>query len=220
MNKYKICEYIEIINLLETQYNSFTCNWNKDNSLNMNSQTIYNIYNKDTNYIEDDFYNLLKKYYDDCSVFIVNQKINFKSITDKNIRSRLKETDSLIEKIHKKMSHDNGKFPINKVVNDIIGYRIIDDNFESENEEKLFEILKNDNKRIRILNRNLKGYKAMHIYFRGQNNYCFPIELQIWDGKYKDENLKSHIIHKQGYIDNIERFDKLKIKKGEFTDEI
>ncbi|QQK76763.1 hypothetical protein HUG15_15120 [Salicibibacter cibarius] len=53
--------------------------------------------------------------------------------------------------------------------------------------------------RIRASTRQIKDYKAFHIYFMGQSNNCFPIELQVWDAKNERSNLDSHKVYKKDY---------------------
>ncbi|UXV35111.1 hypothetical protein MUA90_00765 [Staphylococcus sp. IVB6181] len=44
------------------------------------------------------------------------------------------------------------------------------------------------------------GYKAVHIYLRGENNKCFPWEIQIWNSKDEESNRESHSKYKQDYL--------------------
>ena len=46
------------------------------------------------------------------------------------------------------------------------------------------------------------GYKAIHVYFKNQNNVYFPWELQIWDEKDKKQNIQAHRSQKRKFILN------------------
>ncbi|NLC65722.1 MAG: hypothetical protein GX752_02115 [Clostridium sp.] len=211
---FSIDDYNKIIRLFDDSYKEFSKKWNSSNSINMKRRTIYDIHDDETDFINDEFSLIIKEYYNYCNIFMIEQKINLKSVTNKNIRARIKDIDSLMAKIHKKRFEKNGRFPINKVINDIVGFRIIDSNFEQNNKKKLLKLIKEltdkGKIKIRILNREGKEYKATHIYFKGINNYCFPIELQIWDEADKETNIKAHNLYKQNYINYIENFNKFK----------
>lgn len=127
------------------------------------------------------------------------------------IIGRVKSPESIIEKLNRMNERDNGNFPINKCLNDILGYRIIDNNYNNNINGiiKLIERFKEEKFRIKPVDRNLDSYKAYHIYFRGGSNMHFPIELQLWDKKDELSNRESHKKHKQSYIDKMDKFNEI-----------
>jgi len=125
------------------------------------------------------------------------------------LRWRVKDYASLIYKAHQKNAETNGEFPINKCINDLLGFRIVDINY-SQNIEKVkehLEYLKRNKHRIRHINSSKNGYKGYHVYFNGLNNCCFPLELQIWDSKDERRNLELHKEYKQNYLEWLKTYN-------------
>lgn len=117
------------------------------------------------------------------------------------IKGRVKNEDSIINKLQKKRSEENGAFSINKVLNDLLGFRIIDQNY-GDNIKHIIEILdmlKRDGFRFQHKERINGDYQAYHIYFMGKDAKYFPLELQIWDTKNETTNLDSHEVYKKDY---------------------
>ncbi|MDY6226981.1 MAG: hypothetical protein SPH93_04800 [Clostridium sp.] len=117
---------------------------------------------------------------------------------------RVKKQESIVDKIYRKMKEENGTFSINKYLNDLLGFRIIDpyykDNIEAVNElvDSYKEIGLNIIGKYRCNN----GYEAYHIYLKYCNN-TFPIEIQIWDKEKEHSNIEFHKVYKQGYVGSI-----------------
>ncbi|MEG1285352.1 MAG: hypothetical protein RSD22_06430 [Romboutsia sp.] len=117
---------------------------------------------------------------------------------------RVKTIESIENKIYRKMNDGNGTFPINKYLNDLLGFRIIDPNYkENINDVKeLLEQYELEGFSILHKDRSNKGYEGYHVYFRESNN-TFPIEVQIWDMEMEHDNIKMHKVYKQGYLGKI-----------------
>ena len=77
--------------------------------------------------------------------------------------------------------HKNGKIPINKCLNDFLGFRIFVDDLESIYDSLQKSSIKNQ--KIRMYLREDGDYKGIHLYFKNGKNVYFPWELQIWDIK-------------------------------------
>ncbi|MCK1158315.1 hypothetical protein MX000_05320 [Streptococcus uberis] len=114
------------------------------------------------------------------------------------IRLRIKQAESINEKLLYYMGNDvtNGKVPINKCLNDFLGFRIlIDDNLEN-----LLKILDENKSMLKISRLYLRvegEYRGLHLYFKNGNNKYFPWELQIWHKDHLTINENSHKEHKQ-----------------------
>lgn len=113
------------------------------------------------------------------------------------IRWRIKQAESISEKLLYYMSenHEFGRIPLNKCLNDFLGFRILVNNLEA-----VFDALQNDNRVTNIAKLYLRtdgDYKGIHLYFKNGNNRFFPWELQIWDPEQSRLNELSHKEHKQ-----------------------
>src|SRR5699024_12655587 len=104
-------------------------------------------------------------------------------------------------KINSKKFEDIGKITLNKYLNDILGFRLIDVNFDTNSKQIYHYIsqLKEQKKRLTHKHRENGDYKGYHIYFMGSGAKFFPMELQIWDNKYERSNLISHESYKKDY---------------------
>ena len=125
--------------------------------------------------------------------------------SDLNISSRVKAINSVVYKIIHYCTEKNekGHVPIEKCINDLLGYRIIlDTDVEYEEVISYIKEIKEKNKLdgIKIIeaNRANNDYRAIHIYFK-LDNHSFKWELQIWLRKYEKGNIFSHALHKQSY---------------------
>ncbi|MCA1321971.1 hypothetical protein LC085_18920 [Bacillus tianshenii] len=119
-----------------------------------------------------------------------------------NVKGRVKNEDSILNKLQKKQTEQNGKFSINKVLNDLIGFRIIDTDYE-QNVKKLIlyldELKQKEGYRITHKERINGEYRGYHIYFMGKDSKFFPLELQLWDSTKEKTNLISHELYKKDY---------------------
>lgn len=113
------------------------------------------------------------------------------------IRYRIKQAESISEKILYYMSrnHQFGKIPLNKCLNDFLGFRVLVDDLET-----VHDSLKIDSRVTSISKMYLRvdgNYRGLHLYFKNGNNRFFPWELQIWDKNQSQMNEVSHKEHKQ-----------------------
>lgn len=122
---------------------------------------------------------------------------------DLNLTSRIKDPDSRISKIrhYRFFKNEKGKVNLNKCLNDLMGFRILVDDFAHD--DYTIDTLKQSlaKSRIRVHNSCKGDYKATHVYFNNGNNIYFPWELQIWNKSDFDNNIRSHAIHKQAYTE-------------------
>lgn len=131
------------------------------------------------------------------------------------IRSRIKQAESISEKLLYYMTdvHEFGKVPLNKCLNDFLGFRILVIDLES-----VYGALKCDNRVTNITKMYLRtdgDYSGIHLYFKNGNNKFFPWELQIWDIEQSSSNEISHREHKQKrkYIDLPQNYHEAKLEK-------
>lgn len=93
-------------------------------------------------------------------------------------RSRLKQPES----IYNKLTHYRNKAekiqdsPLNKCLNDMVGLRIVVVDWVSRTEKfvDMLNQLKKEQCISKWMERDLDGYKAIHIYFKNGNNVFFP----------------------------------------------
>lgn len=154
------------------------------------------------NFINEDFLYYIDIYKVSLSSLYLEIMNRLKSELGFTIGGRIKNDDSILLKLHRKRFEDDGKFPLNKYLNDLLGFRIIDSNFEQNRDEveQYIEKLKEHKWRLRHNYREIgKSYKGYHVYFMGAGSNYFPVELQIWDKKYERMNLESHEAYKKSY---------------------
>lgn len=156
-------------------------------------KTVSSIVVDDT--IEEKFQKLIDNYKSELNRNI----IKILGIQDKfiEIRYRIKQAESVREKILYYMgeNHEFGKIPLNKCLNDFLGFRILVDDLDY-----IYSNLKSDNRVTNIVKFYLRidgEYKGIHLYFKNKNNKFFPWELQIWSREQSSINEKSHSEHKQ-----------------------
>ncbi|ASV67562.1 nucleotidyltransferase family protein [Cytobacillus kochii] len=152
--------------------------------------------------IDQQFYDYMTRYKNEL-IYLYAQIIGLiKELFNCNIIGRIKNEESILNKLQKKKAEQNGSFSINKVLNDLLGFRIIDKNF-GNNINKIKTILDNlkEKEGFRILHKErINGdYRGYHIYFMGKDAKHFPLELQVWDTKSELINLDSHEIYKKDY---------------------
>ena len=113
---------------------------------------------------------------------------------------RVKTRESIESKIERFKAGDD-QYPVNNWMNDIFGARII---LDAEIIKEVLESLDCWQEEYGLKNwymRDTDGYKGLHIYFKNKSNFYFPWELQIWDIKDIDENIRCHERHKRSFVD-------------------
>ena len=152
--------------------------------------------------LEEKFFSYLNNYKRELLHLYKNILFSIRDYPRINITGRTKNEESIINKLYKKSFEQNGAFPINKVLNDLLGFRIIDDNLDN-NLEHIIDMLNKlkETNTMRIIHKaRVNGnYKGYHIYFMGKDAKYFPVELQLWDNKDMEENFCSHEIYKKDY---------------------
>ncbi|HGO5815109.1 TPA: GTP pyrophosphokinase [Mannheimia haemolytica] len=115
---------------------------------------------------------------------------------------RVKTSESIIYKIKRFQERSEG-YPVNSILNDIFGARIIVD---TETIAQVMERLDEWKEKYGLKNwylRDKEEYIGIHIYFKNASNFYYPWELQIWDQKDAEKNIQSHRKYKRNFINEI-----------------
>lgn len=94
-----------------------------------------------------------------------------------SVRFRGKSIESTLNKLHYYMVEKEHGIALNKIINDLMGFRIIVD--VDINYDSIRKVLEEERKSIifRPYVRRDEGYHALHLYFKNNNNRYFPWEL-------------------------------------------
>lgn len=114
---------------------------------------------------------------------------------------RVKASESILDKIERFKQRSEG-YPVNSIMNDIFGARII---VESEVINQIMESLDHWKEKYGLKNwylRDKEEYIGIHIYFKNSSNFYYPWELQVWDRKDAEKNIQSHIKYKRHFVTN------------------
>lgn len=112
---------------------------------------------------------------------------------------RVKTSESILDKIDRFKARSEG-YPVNSILNDIFGARII---VSSEDITEVMEKLDEWKEKYGLKNwylRDKEGYIGIHIYFKNSSNFYYPWELQIWDKKDAEGNIQSHQKYKRNFV--------------------
>lgn len=184
---------VEIIKRINNLHFDFSYKLKPDLTCNLR-QTIDKV--ADMTGANPDFQKLIDLYKVELTQFAA-ELVDF-STEYSGVRYRVKQSESIGEKIRYYLGdqHENGKVPIIKSLNDLLGFRIFVQDVDFVHDE-----LKNDtNIKVhidRMYMRKKDGYIGLHIYFKNHNNKFFPWELQIWNVRHAELNENLHKEHKQ-----------------------
>lgn len=112
---------------------------------------------------------------------------------------RVKTAESIQYKINS-YSERAEQYPVNNWLNDIFGCRIILSDDEIKEVEGELNNWQESYGLKNWYNRDKDGYKGIHIYFKNKNNFYFPWELQIWNQRDVEANIKAHQLHKRSFV--------------------
>lgn len=175
----------------------------KNDMLNLKKKDINSIFSDDPSdggvyVLKSTFLQLIQEYQDSLGKLIINLDYEY-DYDFLDFRMRIKQKDSIINKLfhYKYVKEEKGGIPINKCLNDLLGFRIMIEDFDHTCEEIInFGLeMKSSPYKMFCYNASKGDYKATHIYFYGANNY-FPWELQIWNTSDEEQNEQSHKEHK------------------------
>jgi len=112
---------------------------------------------------------------------------------------RVKTSESIHDKMNR-YSQNEDKYPVNNWLNDIFGCRILLNKAEIKEIKHSLDAWKESHGLKNWYKRDKDGYIGIHVYFKNQNNFYFPWELQIWDKTDIDTNIKAHQKHKRNFV--------------------
>lgn len=117
--------------------------------------------------------------------------------SNSSVTSRVKAQNSIEYKLENYFTnHEEGRIPLKKCLNDLLGIRIvIDADFSYQDVKRYMEDNFPDYK---CIDSSKLSYIATHMYFEKGNSF-FPWELQIWSKKDEKNNFTSHKEYKQDY---------------------
>lgn len=131
----------------------------------------------------------------------INDYLYRANLDDVSYFYRVKTSESILAKIERFQERSEG-YPVNSILNDIFGARIIVD---SDSILQVMENLDSWKEKYGLKNwylRDKEEYIGIHVYFKNASNYYYPWELQIWDRKDAEKNIQSHKKYKRGFINH------------------
>ncbi len=191
-------EIIRLINYIGEKHQEFSTKFYLTHKpINLKRVTVYKV--MDGNSYDDVFISLLDAYIEE----LVTAQILYVFQTDHPLietRFRGKNRESTLNKLyHYRFSKEDSNIPIQKTLNDLLGFRILlakdvdyDQLLEEIEQTSLLEV-----KIFRAYVRRDKDYNAIHLYLKSNNNQFFPWELQIWMKSDEKSNEESHRAHKE-----------------------
>lgn len=115
---------------------------------------------------------------------------------------RVKTSESILDKIERFSKRQEG-YPVNSILNDIFGARMI---LSSAEIAEVMEKLDDWQVKFGLKNWYLKDtadYTGIHIYFKNRSNFFYPWELQLWDKKDVKRNVEGHIKYKRNFVNDL-----------------
>jgi len=112
---------------------------------------------------------------------------------------RVKTRESIEDKI-KRYTSQADQYPVNNWLNDIFGARIV---LTTDEIERIMSMLDEWQETYGLKNwylRDKPEYRGLHVYFKNKSNFYFPWELQVWDQKDVENNIKSHEKFKRSFL--------------------
>lgn len=153
---------------------------------------------KDSSY-DQKFMGLIDNYIDELTLCF--SFLDFESdypILD--TRFRVKNKESALNKLfHYRFKRSPSSIPIQKCLNDLLGFRIIID-AEFDYQELLADINTSADLSVTLFRPYVRideNYQAIHLYVKSDNNSYFPWEIQIWRKSDEVSNEQSHRNHEE-----------------------
>ncbi|APW46364.1 GTP pyrophosphokinase [Rhodoferax antarcticus] len=112
---------------------------------------------------------------------------------------RVKTSESIDDKMARFAARED-QYPVNNWLNDIFGARII---LSAEEINLVMDLLDDWQEELGLKNwylREKEGCRGLHVYFKNKSDFYFPWELQIWDAKDLQSNIKNHKKFKRNFV--------------------
>lgn len=132
----------------------------------------------------------------------INDYLIFADLNDIVYHYRVKTSESILDKIERFSKRQEG-YPVNSVLNDIFGARMI---LSSAEIAEVMNKLDDWKEQFGLKNWYLKDtddYTGVHIYFKNGSNFFYPWELQLWDEKDVERNIAGHVKYKRNFINKL-----------------
>lgn len=187
-----------LVEQINVTHKEFSENWlsNQDAKTNFKKTRIDHIVN-DERFIALDFLETISNYYSELVMLFSTLDYEF-DYADYEVRMRVKQKDSIVNKlIQYRIDHEEGRIAINKCLNDMLGIRILFSDLDHNSVEfnDCLDVIR-EKHCVEVIPRDKDGYLATHIYFKNQNNFKLPWELQIWSKDNENNNMNLHKDHK------------------------
>lgn len=153
---------------------------------------------KDSSY-DQKFMDLIDNYIDELTFWFSFLDFEFESsILETRFRGKNKES-ALNKLFHYRFERSQSSIPIQKCLNDLLGFRIIID-AEFDYQALLADIETSEDLSVTLFRsyaRIDENYQAIHLYVKSDNNSYFPWEIQIWRKSDEVSNEQSHRDHEE-----------------------
>lgn len=121
----------------------------------------------------------------------INDYLMVADVSDISYFYRVKTSESILDKIERFTKRAEG-YPVNSVLNDIFGARVI---LPTSAITEVMDRLDDWKEEYGLKNWYLKDtedYTGLHLYFKNKSHFYYPWELQIWDKNDISRNIESH----------------------------
>ena len=121
----------------------------------------------------------------------INDYLMVADVSDIRYFYRVKTSESIVDKIERFTKRPEG-YPVNSVLNDIFGARVI---LPTSVITEVMNRLDDWKEEYGLKNWYLKDtedYTGIHLYFKNKSHFYYPWELQIWDKNDISRNIESH----------------------------
>jgi len=196
-DKYMLDELEKLIDFIKTEHLQLTNKWEKSeyySKINLKDNQVRDL--QENKLMLDTIVNY-REFVNQNNIQLL---MDFKKFNTENatVNIRTKAKNSIEFKIENYMkNHENGKVPINKCFNDLLGIRIICN--KQLTYDEILKLIDTKYSDLKCIDSSKKEYKATHIYFK-KNNYTFQWELQVWNKLDETSNINSHEKYKQDYV--------------------
>ena len=122
----------------------------------------------------------------------INDYLMVADVCDISYFYRVKTSESILDKIERFTKRPTKGYPVNSVLNDIFGARVI---LPTSVITEVMDCLDDWKEEYGLKNWYLKDtedYTGIHLYFKNKSHFYYPWELQIWDKNDISRNIESH----------------------------
>ena len=122
----------------------------------------------------------------------INDYLMVADVSDISYFYRVKTSGSILDKIERFTKRPTKGYPVNSVLNDIFGARVI---LPTSVITEVMDCLDDWKEEYGLKNWYLKDtedYTGIHLYFKNKSHFYYPWELQIWDKNDIFRNIESH----------------------------